>query len=133
MAGASGRDLTIEWGSGPTTLVGVRSKGYTITNDYVDVTTDDNAGWRTLLATPGLRSIEVTVSGISSDQVLIADIMAGSVTAKTMHIEFPLTTGNITGSFLCSSFEQTGESDGAVEFTATFMSTGTLTYNATNP
>jgi len=77
--------------------------------------------------------VEVTVSGISSDQILLADIMAASVTAKTLHIEFPLTTGNITGSFLCSSFEQTGEHDGAAEFTATFMSTGTLTYAATNP
>lgn len=130
MAGANGRDLKIEWGSGPTVLVGVRTKAYTATNDYVDVTTDDDAGWRTLLATPGLRSVEVTVGGISSDQVLIADIMAASVTAKRLDIEFPITTGNLTGNFLCSSFEQTGEHDGAVEFSATFMSTGTVTYAA---
>ena len=130
MAGANGRDLKIEWGSGPTVLVGVRTKAYTATNDYVDVTTDDDLGWRTLLATPGLRSIEVTVGGISSDQVLIADIMAANVAAKRLDIEFPITTGNLTGNFLCSSFEQTGEHDGAVEFSATFMSTGTVTYNA---
>lgn len=130
MAGANGRQLTIEWGAGPTTLVGIRTKGYTITNDYVDVTTDDDDGWRTLLADPGLRSIEVTVGGISSDQVLIADIMDANVSAKTLHIEFPLTTGNLVGSFLISSFEQTGEHDGAVEFSATFMSTGAVTYTA---
>lgn len=130
MAGANGRDLKIEWGAGPTVLVGVRTKAYTATNDYVDVTTDDDAGWRTLLATPGLRSVEVTVGGISSDQVLIADIMAANVSAKTLHIEFPITTGNLTGTFLCSSFEQSGEHDGAVEFSATFMSTSTVTYNA---
>lgn len=130
MAGANGRDLTIEWGAGPTTLVGVRTRGYTVTNDYVDVTTDDDSGWRTLLAKPGLRSIEVTVGGISSDQVLIADIMDANVAAKTLHIEFPLTTGNLVGSFLVSSFEQTGEHDGAVEFSATFMSTGSVAYTA---
>jgi len=130
MAGASGRDLKIEWGSGPTALVGVRTRGYTVTNDYVDVTTDDDSGWRTLLANPGLRSIEVTVGGISSDQVLIADIMAANVAAKTLHIEFPITTGNLAGTFLVSSFEQSGEHDGAVEFSATFMSTGAVTYTA---
>jgi TP901-1 family phage major tail protein len=130
MAGANGRDLKIEWGAGPTVLVGVRTKAYTATNDYVDVTTDDDLGWRTLLATPGLRSVEVTVGGISSDQVLIADIMAANVAAKTLHIEFPITTGNLTGTFLVSSFEQSGEHDGAVEFSATFMSTGTVTYTA---
>lgn len=130
MAGANGRDLKIEWGSSPTTLVGVRTRGYTVTNDYVDVTTDDDLGWRTLLATPGLRSVEVTVGGISSDQVLIGDIMAANITAKTLEVEFPITTGKLAGSFLVSSFEQTGEHDGAVEFSATFMSTGAVAYTA---
>jgi TP901-1 family phage major tail protein len=130
MAGANGRDLKIEWGASPTTLVGVRTRGYTVTNDYVDVTTDDDLGWRTLLATPGLRSVEVTVGGISSDQVLIGDIMAANITAKTLEVEFPITTGKLAGNFLVSSFEQTGEHDGAVEFSATFMSTGAVAYTA---
>jgi TP901-1 family phage major tail protein len=128
MAGTNGRNLTIDWAS--TTLVGVRSKGYTITNDYVDVTTDDDGGWRTLLANPGLRSVEVTVSGISSDQILIAEMMEATVDSETLTVQLPTTTGTLSGSFLCSSFEQTGEHDGAVEFTATFMSAGTVTYTA---
>lgn len=128
MAGTNGRSLTIDWAS--TTLVGVRSKGYTITNDYVDVTTDDDSGWRTLLANPGLRSVEVTVSGISSDQILIAEMMEATVDSETLTVQLPTTTGTLAGSFLCSSFEQTGEHDGAVEFTATFMSAGTVTYTA---
>lgn len=128
MAGTNGRNLTIDWAT--TTLVGVRSKGYTITNDYVDVTTDDDGGWRTLLANPGLRSVEVTVSGISSDQVLIAEMMESTVDSETLTVQLPTTTGTLSGSFLCSSFEQTGEHDGAVEFTATFMSAGTVTYTA---
>ena len=128
MAGTNGRNLTIDWAS--TTLVGVRSKGYTITNDYVDVTTDDDDGWRTLLADPGLRAVETTVAGISSDQVLIADMMAGTVVGKTLTSNLPTTTGTLSGTFLCSSFEQSGEHDGAVEFSATFMSSGVVTYTA---
>lgn len=129
MAGTNGRDLVIDWDS--VTLVGVRTRGYTITNDYVDVTTDDDAGWRTLLADPGLRSMEVTVGGISSDQVLIAEIMKANITGEPLTVQLPTTTGTLSGTFLLSSFEQTGEHDGAVEFSATFMSSGAVTYAAT--
>lgn len=129
MAGANGRALTISWDG--VTLVGVRTKSYTITNDYVDVTTDDDDGWRTLLADPGMRSIEVTVGGISSDQVLIAEVMKANITGEPLLIDLPTTTGTLSGTFLCSSFEQTGEHDGAVEFSATFMSNGVVTYAAT--
>lgn len=128
MAGANGRALTIDYAT--TTLVGVRTKGYTVTNDYVDVTTDDDDGWRVLLADPGLRSVEVTVGGISSDQVLLAAIMAASVASATVTVQLPTTTGTLAGSYLISSFEQTGEHDGAVEFSATFMSSGAVTYTA---
>lgn len=126
MAGTNGRNLQIKWDS--VTLVGVKSKGYTLTNDLVDVTTDDDSGWRTLLATPGLRSVDITVGGISSDQVLINAFFNGI--SKTIVTELPTTTGTLTGTFLLSSFEQTGEHDGAVEFTAEFMSSGAVTYVA---
>lgn len=128
MAGANGRALTIDWDA--VTLVGVRTKGYTITNDMVDVTTDDDEGWRTLLADPGLRSMEVTVGGISSDQVLLASIMAASITGETLTVQLPTTTGTLAGLFFISSFEQNGEHDGAVEFSASFMSSGEVTYTA---
>lgn len=131
MAGFNGRELTIDYDS--TTLVGVRTRGFTITNDYVDVTTDDDAGWRKLLADPGLRSVEVTVSGITSDEVLLADIMAATVasTSVTANLPSSLTTpGTLAGNFLISSFENNGDHDGAVEFSATFMSDGEITYTA---
>ena len=121
-------ECTIDWDA--VTLVGVRTRGYTITNDYVDVTTDDDGGWRALLADPGLRSMEVTVGGISSDQVLIAEITKASITGEPLSVGLPTTTGTLAGTFLLSSFEQNGEHDGAVEFSATFMSTGAITYTA---
>jgi len=131
MAGFNGRAMTIDWDS--TTLVGIRTRGFTVTNDYVDVTTDDDSGWRTLLANPGVRSVEVTAGGITSDEVLLAAIMAGSVSGEALSIELPTSLavpGSVAGTFLVSSFEETGEHDGAVEFTATFMSTGAVTYTA---
>ena len=136
MAGFNGRALTLDNAS--TTLVGVRTRGFTVSNEYVDVTTDDDTGWRTLLSSPGLRSIEVTVGGITQDEILLALIMAASVASTTVDANLPtgtasgvVTPGTLSGAFLVSSYEQTGEHDGAAEFSATFMSTGTISYTAT--
>ena len=135
MAGFNGRALTIDWDS--TTLVGVRSRGFTVSNEYVDVTTDDDSGWWTLLADPGVRSVEVTVGGITSDEVLVAEIMKASITGEPLDALQPTgtaagitTPGKLAGTFVCSSYGQTGEHDGAVEFEATFMSAGAVTYTA---
>jgi TP901-1 family phage major tail protein len=129
MAGHNGREVVIDWDT--VQLVGVRTRTFSITNDYVDVTTDDDSGWRTLLADPGLRSVETTVGGICSDQVLIAEIMKANITGEPLDIELPTATGaKLGGTFLVSSFEGSAEHDGAYEFSATFMSTGDVTYTA---
>jgi len=131
MAGFNGRAFTIDWDS--TTLVGVRTRTVSVTNDYVDVTTDDDAGWRALLTDPGLRSLEVTVGGVTSDEVLLASIMAASITNTTLTGNLPsdLTTpGTLSGNFLISAFEQESDHDGEVAFSATFMSNGEITYTA---
>jgi len=131
MSGFNGRDLTIDWNS--TTLVGVRTRGVTNSNEMVDVTNDDDSGWRTLLATPGVKAVEVTVGGISSDEVLLAEFYNASTTGETLKVDLPSSLsnpGNISGTFHLASFEITGEHDGAVEFSSTFNSSGAVTYTA---
>ena len=127
----SGRALTIDLDT--TTLVGVRTKGLSITNEYVDVTTDDDDGWRKLLTDPSLRACEVTVSGISDDEVLLAAIMEASKSNDAISINLPSSLANpgtVAGNFLISALETTANYDGSMEFSATFMSTGEFTYTA---
>lgn len=131
MAGFNGRQLVIDYDS--TTLAGVRTRGLSVSNDYVDVTNDDDSGWRTLLANPGVRSLEVTVSGITSDEVMLAAIMAANISAEAVSAELPTslaTPGTVAGNYLVSSLEISGEHDGATEYSVTFMSTGAITYTA---
>jgi len=131
MAGFNGREMTIDWDS--VVLAGVRTRGVSISNEYVDVTNDDDNGWRTLLADPGLRSVEVTAGGITKNEILINEMMKASITGEPLDVNLPtsLTTpGTLSGTFLVSAYEQTGEHDGAVEFSATFMSSGVVTYTA---
>lgn len=131
MAGFNGRQFTFDWDS--TTLAGVQTRSVSITNDYVDVTNDDDNGWRTLLTDPGLRSVEVTIGGITTDEVLLAEIMKASITGQTLEATLPtsLTTpGSLSGTYLVSGLEQSGDHGGEVSFSATFMSSGEVTYTA---
>jgi TP901-1 family phage major tail protein len=121
----SGRALTINWKA--VTLAGVQSKGVTMTNELIDVTSDDSNGWRTLLGTPGVRAVDVTVGGVTEDQVLIADFMNNQNTGATV-VNLPTTTGTLNGTFMLGSFNMTGEHDGAVEFEVEFQSTGAVTF-----
>ena len=82
MAGFNGRQLTFNYDS--TLLAGVRTRSISISNDYVDVTTDDDNAWRKLLADPATRSIEVTIGGITVDEVMLAAIMAANVASTSL-------------------------------------------------
>lgn len=133
MAGFNGRELTFDWDS--TTLVGVRTRGVTNTNALVDVTTDDDAGWRTLLATPGLKNVDVTLSGITSDEVMIAEFFNSAPTGETLQVDLPsslASPGNVSGTFMLQSLETSGDHDGAVEFSMTLQSSGEVTYTASS-
>jgi len=131
MARHSGRDLTIDWDS--VTLVGVQSKEFTLGAEFVDVTTDDDDGFQTTLAKPGKRSAEVSVSGITEDQIIIAAFMATSV-GETLTINLPTATGGqIEGTFRVTEFAGSGEHDGSYEFSATFQSSGAFVYTAGTP
>lgn len=132
MAGHSSRDLTIDWDS--TTIANVRSKTFGVSAEPVDVTTDDDNGWRTLLNDPGVRSVEVTVDGIADNEAVLADIMAANDLTLALSATLPTsltTAGSLSGTFFVSAFEYNGSgSDGAVEFSATFQSSGAVTYTA---
>lgn len=125
MAAASGRDLIlqIDTGSGYVAIAGVRSKSISINNDPVDITSDDDDGWRKLLPEPGQRGIDLSVSGVTKDQILCAEIMAAtsSITLQNLKIIYP-DGSNYLGSYCLSGFSNTAEYNGAVVFDASFQS-----------
>lgn len=132
MTGFNARSLTIDWDS--TTLAGVQSKDFNINNELVDVTTDDDSGWTTYLSVPGKKSVTGSVSGITSDEVLIAALMDAADASGTLEVNFPsalAVPGGLSGTFMFTDVSITGSSpEGAVEFTASFVSSGVVTYTA---
>ena len=124
--GFSGREFTIEWAG--TILKGVKSKTASFSREGVDITSDDDLGFQTFLAEPGVISTEWSVEGVTGDEILIAAILAGTpYTLPAVTINLP-TGGTVEWNVFLSALELTGETDGAYEFSATMMSSGVPTY-----
>lgn len=131
MARSIGRGLVLERASGtPSTFAvvkGVRTKNPTITREPVDVTTDDDNGWRTLLAVPGQRQIDLSVSGLTEDDALIASIMSGASVFEEIRITLP-SGAVMQGNFFFNDLSLTGEYNNAVTFEGEMQSSGEVTY-----
>jgi len=132
MAKSAGRKLTIAIspdGIAPYVVIAsVRSKSITIGNEPIDVSEDDSDAWRELLAEPGNRSVDITVSGVTKDEVLMDKITAGT---SSIALEFVQVDYNseftLTGTFYLNSLAYTGEYQDAVTFEASLQSSGVIT------
>src|SRR6056297_610333 len=106
MAASVGRNLQIKQST--TVLAGVRTKGVSINREAIDITNDDDAGYRTLLAEAGQMSLDLSIDGITKDAVLRAAVMSASdITLSGITIEYP--NGDaISGTFMLVSLEESG-------------------------
>jgi len=128
MPAYTGRKLRIRRGA--TVIAGARTDSLTINNEPIDITDKDDAGWRTMLADVGVRSVDAEVEGVLDDASLIA-ISVGTATsilqAWTIEIQG---LGSFTGNWHLASLAITGEQADAVTFTASIQSSGTITWTA---
>ena len=128
MAANVGRNLLLKTGS--TVIAGVRTKGISIAGEPIDVTSDDDGGYRTSLAEAGQKALDISVDGITKDAELRAAMLTGmTLTMTGLSIEYP-NGDTITGTFLLVSVEESGSYNDAVTFTASIQSSGAWTYTA---
>lgn len=127
-----GRLVQVKRGTSPGTLIpGVRTKSMSINGEPIDITNDDDGGWRKLLDQPGEVSVEISVSGIIKNELLLQESVSTTDRVDYTRFEWPgATAGRMDGDFYLSSFSITGEYQGSATFEATFLSTGTITFTA---
>ncbi len=131
MAAQKGRTFLLKLGTAGAggTVAGVRTTGATINNEAVDITNKDSAGWRTLLEGAGTQSVDISVDGIASDgstyETLKGYAQAGSINGMQLVGD---DTDAISGSFLITSFAETGAHNGELTFSASLVSSGTVTF-----
>ena len=132
-AGAASRDILVK--KGATRIAGINSKSVAIAKEPIDVTTDEDNGYRTLLSEAGTKTLDVSFSGVFADGVLL-DIAATEQTQLLTDItlEFPPVGAQTTGAEFSGNFYLNGMtingggSDGAIEFDGTLQSSGPWVY-----
>lgn len=94
--------------------------------ESVDVTSDDDDGWRRLLPAPGKRFLDVQVEGVASPggfAFMRDDWLADAFSDIEVHYPDGAVATCEDG-FVLTNLEFKGEQDGAVEFSATLQSSG---------
>ncbi len=124
MTASIGRSYLIK--KADTALAGVRTKSLSINHEPVDVTTDDENGFRTLLSEVGESSFELTVDGVTKDSTLF-DAATASASKLLTDVTIDHPNGVISGDVYLASYEETGAYNDAITFSATFQSSGEWT------
>ncbi|MBB5516537.1 TP901-1 family phage major tail protein [Rubricella aquisinus] len=134
MAVQSGKDLLIKLdmtGSGGfETVAGLRATRIAFNAQTVDVTTLESAGgWRELLGGAGVRSAQLSGSGVfkdaETDEKARALFFAGDV--PDFQVVIP-DFGTVTGPFQITAIEYAGEFDGEATYEMSMASAGALSF-----
>lgn len=135
MAGAASRDMLVL--KGATALLGINSKSVAVAKEPIDITTDEDNGFRLLLDLAGTKTLDISFSGVTKDNLIREQIMTEQSQLLTdITIEYPpvgsQTSGDeISGDFYLSGYTDNGtSSDGALEFDGTLQSSGEWTFTA---
>lgn len=129
MAVQRGRDLLIKIANETgdfVTLAGLRSKAVKFNARLVDITNSDSAqGWRELLPGAGIKSVQITGSGIFRDA--ISDGLARQAFFDQASGIYQLIIpdfGTIEGAFLITALTYAGSYDGEASYDLTLASAG---------
>ena len=137
MAKSKGRELLLKRGDGAdpevfTTICGMQSMDLGTTNGVIDTTTidcTDPGGKVETTSMYGKQGHSFSGDGLAEDtaafKAMVADFEAQ--TDRNYEVVVP-GDGTYTGMFRCTSFNRTGETEGALSFSASFESSGPVTF-----
>ena len=112
---------------GLTTVAAVRTRSMTLGNEVVDITSDDDNGFRTMLADPGNKTLDLTVEGVFKDATMLTVAMSTTDIMEGFSILFP-TIGTLAGDFVVTSFEAGAAYNEAGTFSCSLQSSGAFTF-----
>lgn len=127
MAGLS-RDFILKKNGTP--VASLRTKSFSIDFSPVDVTTDDSAGYQTLLNKAGKINVSIDFGGVLGDETLFNTIMAGGETQMYTDFELEWESGaTLSCDFFLQNFGTSGGgSDAEVDFSGSLQSSGAYTF-----
>jgi TP901-1 family phage major tail protein len=132
MAAEVGRKfLVIFDDNGSAVVAGVRTRSVSINRNPVDITNDDDDGWRGLLAEAGEKQLDISIGGVIKDKYLRAAAMDDSATPVLQGVTLEYPDGDtITGDFFLTTYSESASYNEAITFEASLQSTGVVAYTA---
>lgn len=122
MVARVGRQVSVSAGGTP--IASCRTKTVSINNEPVDITTDDDNGYRALLAAVNAQSsIDIQVEGILKSSTLLDGAISGGA---ALDVELVVDFGDtvFSGPFKQVSMEIGAPYNDGVTFTAQYQSSG---------
>lgn len=132
MAKGAGRNLLLKKASA--VVAGVRMLSLKFDATPIDVTDADSDGLITYLAGEAAsKQLTIEVSGLQDDNVFRALILTPGQDMLITDLTFSdpsrgAASDVLSGNFFMTNYTQTGNHDGAIEFSATFTSSGTWSF-----
>lgn len=129
MAKSAGRDFVVQKNN--VTIASVTTKSVTWNGTPIDITSDDDDGATTYLADRFANTtLEISVEGFTDDDVLSDLAFAASDAGKHLSdITLDRANGDtISGTFILTSYAETGASAEGTTFTATLVRNGIHTW-----
>ena len=114
-----------------TTIAGVRVTSLSVDNTPIDITSADSTGLQKLMNESAHRALTFTVSGVETDGVLYG-VAIGTGNQLLTDITITqaaagITNDVITGDWYMTNFKLDGDYKDAIQFSASFTSSGTWT------
>lgn len=128
--GFVGRDIKIK--KDDVVIAGVNAKTISIEREGINVTSDDEDGFQTMLGEPGTLAVNMSVEGFvktddGGNTDLVGDAFDTNTTLEDYVIEFPWGK-QLEGTFFLGNFEITGNVAEGVTFSAELQSSGEADY-----
>jgi predicted secreted protein len=128
--GVLGRDVILTVAG--QAILGTQTKGLSCNNELIDVSDDAAGGWRLVMARPGLKTVDIAISGVLKNLELMRSFFnAANSGSQVFAVSVTYPDGSIVaGNFALATFNETGESNAGKTFDSSWQSTGALTFTA---
>jgi len=125
--GFTGRKVLLTIGGAGS--IAITTKGLSVNNEMVDVTSDTSDGWATALAEPGQRSVELSFSGVVENLNLLMSVINNTSQIYACTLTYP--DGSVvSGDFGFNTFSDSGDYNEKTTFEASIASSGEIVFTA---
>lgn len=108
---------------------GIASKEIKFNGEPIDITSDDDDGWRALLESAGTQSIDIGFEGIAKDEVLRNIVINEERMMSGVSLVYP-NGDTLSGNFFMSAYSEKGETNDAIKFSCELQSSTKPTFVA---